>query len=81
MNIKSLFTGIGAGADDPRIRSLPDFDQTQPTTPIIAQSGIVAERWNFEAVKFTGISDGPAFFGLNLQVVDIHFYHSTLTPP
>jgi hypothetical protein len=80
VHFKSLFTRKCARTNEFGVGGLPDFDQAKAAPTVITQARIIAESWNFEAVKFTGIPDGPAFLCLNLQVVYEQFDHVYLTP-
>jgi hypothetical protein len=64
VDIKSFFAGISAGTDELGFWWFSDFDQTKPAPTVIAQARIIAESGNFEAVKFTCITDGPSFLDI-----------------
>jgi hypothetical protein len=81
VHLEALVTQVCAGTHELGVGSFPDFDQAQATSSVIAQARIIAESGNFEAVKFTSVTDGPTFFCLNLQVVYEHLDHDYLTSP
>jgi hypothetical protein len=64
VHIEALFTRVCAGAHKLGVGGFSDLDQAQAASPVIAQTRIIAEGWDFEAIKFTSVSDGPSFLDL-----------------